>query len=108
MAKTIESLEAFYRFKFNEHFEHLKREQQVFNIFRIEDRIASGEAAPEFIRRDFFKIMLFRGEGVFYFRDQRVPVSGDTLLFFIRICPIPTIRCMPVPAAISAFLKKCF
>ncbi|HEY4108286.1 AraC family transcriptional regulator [Puia sp.] len=55
---------------------------QHFNVMNIEDRLRSGEVYPAYVRRDFYKIMLFRGSGVFHFGDESIPVSGDTLLFF--------------------------
>ena len=55
---------------------------QHFNVMDIEDRLRSGEVYPAYVRRDFYKIMLFRGTGVFHFGDESIPVSGDTLLFF--------------------------
>ena len=48
----------------------------------IGERLRSGEVYPAYVRRDFYKIMLFRGTGIFHFGDESIPVSGDTLLFF--------------------------
>jgi AraC-like DNA-binding protein len=53
-----------------------------FNVMDIEERLRSGEVYPAYVRRDFYKIMLFRGKGVFHFGDESIPVSGNTLLFF--------------------------
>ncbi|HVU97681.1 MAG TPA: AraC family transcriptional regulator [Puia sp.] len=55
---------------------------QHFNVVSIEDRLRSGEVYPAYVRRDFYKIMLFQGTGVFHFGDESIPVGGDTLLFF--------------------------
>lgn len=55
---------------------------QQFNVMDIEERLRSGAAYPAYVRRDFYKIMLFRGAGIFHFGDQSIPVRGDTLLFF--------------------------
>jgi AraC family transcriptional activator of pobA len=55
---------------------------QHFNLMDIEERLRSGAVYPAYVRRDFYKIMLFRGTGVFHFGDESIPVSGDTLLFF--------------------------
>jgi len=55
---------------------------QQFNVMDIEDQLRSGAAYPAYVRRDFYKIMLFRGVGIFHFGDQSIPISGDTLLFF--------------------------
>ncbi|EDM38914.1 putative AraC family transcriptional regulator [Pedobacter sp. BAL39] len=82
MAKSTESLEEFYRHKFTDLSENLRKDIGQFNVFRIEDRIRSGASTPTYIRRDFFKIMLFRGDNVFHYGDKSIPVSGNTLLFF--------------------------
>lgn len=52
------------------------------NAFTIEERLAAGVVYPTFIRRDFYKIMLFQGSTVFHFGDESIAVDGDTLLFF--------------------------
>ncbi|SKA44398.1 Helix-turn-helix domain-containing protein [Chitinophaga eiseniae] len=82
MAKATASLEAFYRDKFGSLTEDLQKNIGQFNVFRIEDRVRTGATSPTFVRRDFFKIMLFRGDNIFHYGDQSVPVSGNTLLFF--------------------------
>ena len=82
MAKSTESLEAFYRHKFSALPENPSREAGQFNVFNIEDRILTGASLPAFIRRDFFKIMLFEGENIFHYGDKSISVSGNTLLFF--------------------------
>jgi AraC family transcriptional activator of pobA len=82
MAKSTETLEEFYRHKFNGLSENLKRDIGQFNVFRIEDRISSGTTSPTYIRRDFFKIMFFQGSNIFHYGDKSIPVNGNTLLFF--------------------------
>ncbi|CAM4023240.1 Helix-turn-helix domain-containing protein [Pedobacter westerhofensis] len=82
MAKTTESLEQFYREKYGSSSEDLQNGTGQFNVFRIEDRIRTGSTSATFIRRDFFKIMLFQGENVFHYGDKSIPVNGNTLLFF--------------------------
>ncbi|WP_432714879.1 helix-turn-helix domain-containing protein, partial [Pedobacter sp.] len=42
----------------------------------------SSSTTPTFIRRDFFKIMLFQGDNVFHYGDRSIEVTGNTLLFF--------------------------
>ncbi|WP_281310098.1 helix-turn-helix domain-containing protein [Flavobacterium flavigenum] len=82
MAKSIQSLEEFYRYKFNDlPLQHNKHIGQ-FNVFRIEDRIAANATSTSYIRRDFFKIMLYRGNNTFHYGDRAIEVKGDTLLFF--------------------------
>lgn len=82
MATSTESLEEFYRHKFNTLSKNLTRHTGQFNVFRIEDRIASNTTSTTYIRRDFFKIMLFSGSNVFHYGDKSIPVIGHTLLFF--------------------------
>jgi AraC family transcriptional activator of pobA len=82
MAKAIESLEQFYRDKYGGLPEDLLKNNGQFNVFRMEDRIRTGATSPTFIRRDFFKIMLFQGNNIFHYGDKSIPVSGNTLLFF--------------------------
>ncbi|MDW8850732.1 AraC family transcriptional regulator [Flavobacterium sp. MMLR14_040] len=82
MAKSTESLEEFYRHKFITLSQNLTKHTGQFNVFRIEDRIATNETSATYIRRDFFKIMLFCGNNVFHYGDKSIAVSGNTLLFF--------------------------
>lgn len=59
-----------------------RRSGQNFNVMDITDRVRSGVVYPTYIRRDFYKIMLFQGESIFHFGDESIEVNGDTLLFF--------------------------
>jgi len=82
MLPKTESLEEFQLHKFNHLSENLRHDIGHFNVFRIEDRMLSGTSSPSFIRRDFYKIMLFQGDNVFHYGDRSIPVTGNTLLFF--------------------------
>ncbi|SHE47874.1 helix-turn-helix domain-containing protein [Pedobacter caeni] len=81
MAKTTESLEEFYRHKL---YQPLLNSTHIgqFNVFRIKDQIKSNSSSPTYIRRDFYKIMLFQGENIFHFSNKSIPIKGSTLLFF--------------------------
>ncbi|WP_454045207.1 helix-turn-helix domain-containing protein [Chryseobacterium sp. Marseille-Q8038] len=87
MAKTTESLDEFYRHKYGAVSGDFPQNDGQFNIFRIEDRISTGTSSPTFIRRDFYKIMLFQGENTFHYGDRSITVSGNTLLFFTPHVP---------------------
>ncbi|GAA0559238.1 AraC family transcriptional regulator [Chitinophaga japonensis] len=87
MAKATESLEQFYKDKYGVLSGDFQKNIGQFNVFRIEDRIRSGTSSPTFIRRDFFKIMLFRGDNVFHYGNKSIPISGNTLLFFHPLVP---------------------
>jgi AraC-like DNA-binding protein len=54
----------------------------LFNAYSIEERLRSGRVYPAYIRRDFYKIMLFRGAASLHFGDQSIALNNDTLLFF--------------------------
>ena len=82
MATSTESLEEFYRHKFNTLSQNLTKHTGQFNVFRIEDRIAANTTSSTYIRRDFFKIMLFSGNNVFHYGDRSIAIKGNTLLFF--------------------------
>ncbi|MCW3465146.1 helix-turn-helix domain-containing protein [Chitinophaga nivalis] len=82
MAKGTVSLEQFYQDKYGGLPEDLQKNIGQFNVFRIEDRLRTGTTSPTFIRRDFFKIMLFQGDNIFHYGNTSIPISGHTLLFF--------------------------
>ncbi|HEY0175369.1 MAG TPA: AraC family ligand binding domain-containing protein [Pedobacter sp.] len=77
-----ESLEEFYRHKFSSLSENIKQDNGNFNVFNIAERVQTGTVSPTYIRRDFYKIMLFEGTNIFHYGDKSTPVSGNTLLFF--------------------------
>ncbi|PWV55978.1 AraC family transcriptional regulator [Chitinophaga sp. S165] len=54
----------------------------LFNAYSIQERLKSGMVYPAYIRRDFYKIMLFRGAATLHFGDQSIALNNDTLLFF--------------------------
>jgi AraC-like DNA-binding protein len=82
MSRTTESLAEFYKNKFNGIPVEQMTQVNHFNVFRIEDLVHSSSISPSYIRRDFYKIMLFQGNNVFHYGDKSIPVSGNTLLFF--------------------------
>lgn len=82
MAKSTQSLEEFYRYKFNDLSQNRSKHSGQFNVFRIEDRIAANTTSTSYIRRDFFKIMLYSGNNTFHYHDRSIEVNGNTLLFF--------------------------
>lgn len=81
MAKT-ESLEDFYKRKFNWLPENLKKDIGNFNAFRMEDCMGPGKQQITYARREFYKIALMRGKHAYHYSDKSIEVSGSTLLFF--------------------------
>jgi hypothetical protein len=60
-----ESLEQFYSHKFDVMPETDNNDIGSFDVFDIEERVISGTTSPTFVRRDFYKIMLFQGKNTF-------------------------------------------
>jgi len=49
-----------------------------FNVYKVEERMQPGVSA--YSRRDYYKIMLFRGAAILHFGDQGITIGNDTLL----------------------------
>lgn len=86
MAKT-ETLEDFYRQKFNWLPENLQKDIGHFNVFRTEDCSGPGKAPVRYSRRDYYKIALIRGRNAYHYADRSIEVNGSTLLFFSPLVP---------------------
>lgn len=82
MGKSTESLEEFYKHKLTHLSQSPGKDSGLFNIFSIEENMINGTSSPSYIRRNFYKIMLFKGNNVFHYSDKSISVEGDTLLFF--------------------------
>ncbi len=78
----MESLEEFYHHKFQHPPKVRKGTIGLFDVFDIEENIRDDYETPAYVRRDFYKIMLFEGDNVFHFGDESIAVTGKTLLFF--------------------------
>ncbi|WP_428659827.1 helix-turn-helix domain-containing protein [Runella sp.] len=79
---NIETLEDFYRYKFNGMPDDLQKDLGHFNAFRMEDHGAPGKPPIRYARRDYYKISLLRGHFVYHYADKSLEASGTTLLFF--------------------------
>jgi AraC-like DNA-binding protein len=81
MEKT-ESLAEFYKRKFNWMPENFRNEIGHFNIFRIEPLIGkNGKAVIPYKRRDFYKIMLVKGNSKVHYADKIFEVKKQALSF---------------------------
>lgn len=78
----METLEEFYKNKFNYIPENLKKDLGHFNVFRLEDATKEDAVAVNYCRRDFYKISLIRGRNVYHYAEKSIEVSGTTLIFF--------------------------
>lgn len=77
-----ETLEDFYRHKFNWLPGNLKQDIGHFNVFRIEDTLAPGATPIHYARRDFYKISLVRGRTLYHYADKSIETDGTALMFF--------------------------
>ena len=81
MAQT-ETIEEFYKNKFNWLPDNLSQDIGHFNVFRIEDCYGPNALPVKYSRRDFYKISLFRGKTIYHYADKSIEVDGTTLIFF--------------------------
>lgn len=81
MPKT-ETLEEFYRHKFNRLPDTLPLDIGQANVFRLEECLAPNVSPVQYSRRDFYKISLVRGRIAYHYADKSIETNGPTLLFF--------------------------
>ncbi|MGC3944374.1 MAG: helix-turn-helix domain-containing protein [Chryseolinea sp.] len=79
--EAAETLQEFYRRKFNELPESFTAEIGHFNLFRLEPYIEGKPTSIPYRRRDFYKIMLVRGQSEVHFADRIVTVKKQALCF---------------------------
>ncbi|WP_256010423.1 helix-turn-helix domain-containing protein [Desertivirga xinjiangensis] len=77
-----ETIEDFYKIKFDRLPGDLNRETGHFNVFRLEDCHGPNALPVNYSRRDFYKISLIRGKNRYHYADKSVEISGSTLMFF--------------------------
>lgn len=80
--KKTETIEDFYKLKFNWMPENLRKEIGHFNVFRMEDCVGPNSQPVQYSRRDYYKITLIRGRYVYHYAEKSVEVSGTSLIFF--------------------------
>jgi len=80
--KKVETLEDFYQHKLHWMPDNLKKDIGHFNVFRLEDCMGPGKGPVEYTRRDYYKIMLMRGNHLYHYADKTLEISGSTLMFF--------------------------
>jgi AraC family transcriptional regulator, transcriptional activator of pobA len=82
-----ESLQDFYKRKFNWIPERLINDIGHFNIFRLEPYFSGEMTAVPYRRRDFYKIMLVRGASTVYYADKVYEVKKQALSFSNPMVP---------------------
>lgn len=79
--KESESLEEFYRLKFDMIPENFRKEIGHFNIFRLEPYVEGKPTRIPYRRRDFYKVMLVKGNSKVHYADRVVEVQKQALCF---------------------------
>ncbi|MDN3550413.1 helix-turn-helix domain-containing protein [Mucilaginibacter aquaedulcis] len=78
-----ETLEEFYKNKFDWLPDNLQQNIGHFNVFRIEDCIGpKATKQVTYNRRSFYKISLMHGDNIIHYADQSIKLSGASLMFF--------------------------
>ncbi|HTI11666.1 MAG TPA: AraC family transcriptional regulator [Puia sp.] len=79
---TTETLEEFYKNKFNWIPDDLQKGIGHFNVFTRESCLAPGSTPVVYSRRDFYKISLTRDRNIYHYAGKSLETEGPTLLFF--------------------------
>jgi AraC-like DNA-binding protein len=77
----VESLEDFYRNKYNWLPESMRNQTGHFNVFKLDPYVGEGAKPAPYKRRDYFKIMLVKGNGKFHYADKVIEVKKYALVF---------------------------
>lgn len=78
---SIESLEEFYKRKFEWIPENLRNEIGHFNLFKMEPMHNGKHRPVPYQKRDYYKIMITEGESKVMYADQVIEVKGHSLTF---------------------------
>ncbi|MEI6410724.1 MAG: helix-turn-helix transcriptional regulator [Bacteroidota bacterium] len=77
----VESIEAFYKRKFDWMPDNIRSEIGHFNVFRLEPFVGDKAQPVPYKRRDYFKIMLVIGNSKVHFADKVMEVKKQALSF---------------------------
>jgi len=79
--EKIESIEEFYKRKFDWMPENLRNEIGHFNLFKLDPFVGSNARPVPYKRRDFYKIMLVIGKSKVHYADKVIEVQKQALAF---------------------------
>lgn len=79
--EKIETIEEFYKRKFDWMPDNLKNEIGHFNVFDLEPFVGDKAQPVPYKRRDFYKIMLVKGNSQVHYADKVVEVKKQALSF---------------------------
>lgn len=77
----LESIEDFYRSKFDWLPDNIRKEIGHFNVFQLDPFVGDKAAPVPYKRRDFYKIMLVMGNSKVHFADKVLEVKKQALSF---------------------------
>lgn len=87
MQTSHETLEEFYRQKFNWLPSKIGRQIGHFNVFKLEDCWKNGQNTVQYARRSYYKITLIRGHHRYHYGNKSLEVDGTTLIFLNPAVP---------------------
>lgn len=77
----VETIEEFYNRKFDWMPENFRNEIGHFNLFRLEPYVEGKPTAIPYKRRDFYKIILVKGNSQVHFADRAIEIKKQALCF---------------------------
>lgn len=85
--KKAETIEDFYKNKYDWIPEQLKQEIGHFNVFNLKPYVGTTPQSVPYKRRDFYKVMLVKGTSLVYYADKTVTVNKQALCFSNPLIP---------------------
>ena len=79
--RKIETIEEFYKSKFGEVPENIRNEIGHFNVFKLDPFVGSNAKPVPYSRRDYFKIMLVKGNYIMHYADGAIDIQKQALVF---------------------------
>ena len=84
---AVETIEDFYKNKFDWMPDNLQQNIGHFNVFEMENHTVPTGKQITYTRRNYYKISLTRGNGICHYADRSIELSGTSLMFFSPLVP---------------------
>ena len=79
--RKVETIEEFYKRKFEEVPDNIRNEIGHFNVFKLDPFVGSNAKPVPYSRRDYFKIMLVIGNYRMHYADEVIEIQKQALAF---------------------------
>src|SRR5262244_4446535 len=79
--RKVETIEEFYKRKFNGVPENILSEIGHVNVFKLDPFVGSNAKPVPYSRRDYFKIMLAIGNYKMHYADETIEIQKQALVF---------------------------